>query len=56
MKFNIKYKYFGDPPFCFRGPVPGHETHCLGNAGLEDSTGYTSVLNTIIGITSKEEQ
>jgi len=23
MKFNINQKYFGDPPFCFRDPVPG---------------------------------
>jgi len=25
MKFSIKQKYFGDPPFCFRGPVPGRD-------------------------------
>jgi len=25
MKFNIKQIYFGDPPFCFRGPVPGRD-------------------------------
>jgi len=25
MQFNIKHKYFGDPPFSFRGPVPGRD-------------------------------
>jgi len=25
MKFNIKQIYFGDPPFCFHGPVPGRD-------------------------------
>jgi len=25
MKFKIKYNYFGDPPSCFHGPVPGRD-------------------------------
>jgi len=42
MKFNIKWKYLGDPAVWFRDPVPGRDppfghwvtTHHLGNADL----------------------